>query len=71
MTERADKWEFHQEGNGDWRWTRKAPNGEVVGMCHEGYRNKGDCEGNARRNGWPGSVDYIIDEMLASKVFED
>lgn len=50
----ADKWEFYQESNGDWRWRRKAPNGEIVGASTEGYRNKSDCEANARRNGWTG-----------------
>ena len=50
----ADKWEFYQEANGDWRWRRTAPNGRIVGASTEGYRNKSDCEDNARRNGWTG-----------------
>ncbi len=49
-----DKWEFYQEDNGDWRWRRTAPNGNIVGASTEGYRNKSDCEANARRNGWTG-----------------
>jgi len=50
----ADKWEFYKDANGNWRWRRKSPNGEVVGASTEGYRNKSDCEANARRNGWSG-----------------
>lgn len=49
-----DKWYFHQESNGDWRWTRKSPNGNTVGASTEGYRHRSDCEANARRNGWNG-----------------
>lgn len=26
--------------DGDWRWTVKAPNGEIVADSSEGYRNK-------------------------------
>ena len=49
-----DKWEFYEDASGDWRWRRTAPNGRIVGASTEGYRNKGDCEDNARRNGWQG-----------------
>ena len=31
-----DKWEFYQESNGDWRWRRTAPNGNIVGASTEG-----------------------------------
>ena len=50
----ADKWEFYKDNNGEWRWRRIAPNGKIVGASAEGYKNKADCEANARRNGWPG-----------------
>lgn len=66
-----DKWGFKKDSKKEWRWIRVAPNGETVGAAHEGYKNKKDCQANAKRNGWPGSVDYIIDEMTAKKVFED
>lgn len=33
----------------EWRWTRRAPNGEVVSASTEGYRKKADCVANARR----------------------
>ena len=62
-----DRWEFHQEGNGDWRWTRKAPNGETVGVSHEGYRNKADCQANATRNGWPGSLGFHLGNIIEEK----
>ncbi|MCF7827085.1 MAG: DUF1508 domain-containing protein [Candidatus Marinimicrobia bacterium] len=47
-----DKWEFYKDNQEQWRWRRTAPNGNIVGAATEGYVNKGDCEGNARRNGW-------------------
>jgi len=50
----ADKWEFYKDSAGQWRWRRVAENGRVVGSSSEGYRNKSDCEANARRNGWRG-----------------
>jgi uncharacterized protein YegP (UPF0339 family) len=49
-----DKWTFKQDSRGDWWWTRTASNGRIVGQSTEGYRNKSDCEANARRNGWQG-----------------
>ncbi len=50
----ADRWEFYQDGKGDWRWRRIAANGKEVGASTEGYKNKSDCEANARRNGYTG-----------------
>lgn len=47
-----DKWEFYKDARGEWRWRRKAPNGETVGASTEGYRNRVDCVANARRNGY-------------------
>lgn len=49
-----DKWEFYKDAENQWRWRRTAPNGNFVGASTEGYANKADCEGNARRNGWKG-----------------
>ena len=49
-----DRWEFYQDGSGQWRWRRIAPNGRQVGASTEGYWNRSDCESNARRNGWRG-----------------
>jgi outer membrane protein OmpA-like peptidoglycan-associated protein len=47
----SDKWEFYKDAEDKWRWRRTAPNGNIVGASTEGYANKTDCEGNARRNG--------------------
>jgi uncharacterized protein YegP (UPF0339 family) len=49
-----DKWEIYQDKAGEWRWRRTASNGKIVGASTEGYKNKSDCEKNARRNGWKG-----------------
>lgn len=46
-----DRWVFKKE-HGLWYWKRFAPNGEKVGESEQGYKNKGDCEENAERNGW-------------------
>ncbi len=51
-----DKWEFYKDAESKWRWRRTAPNGNIVGATTEGYKNKADCEGNARRNGWEDDV---------------
>jgi outer membrane protein OmpA-like peptidoglycan-associated protein len=51
-----DTWEFYKDHENKWRWRRTAPNGNIVGATTEGYVNKVDCEGNARRNGWDDNV---------------
>lgn len=38
-----------EDNAGEWRWTRTATNGEIVGASTEGYVNKSDCEDNANR----------------------
>ena len=60
-----DKWEFYKDSQEQWRWRRTAPNGNIVGAATEGYVNKADCEGNARRNGW--ETDEMIEEELATE----
>ena len=50
-----DTWEIYTDANEEWRWRRKAPNGEIVGASTEGYKNRADCVANARRNGYTGS----------------
>lgn len=47
-----DKWNFYKDHRNEWRWTRKAPNGNVVGASTEGYARKIDCLANAKRNGY-------------------
>jgi len=60
-----DKWEFYKDKQELWRWRRTAPNGNIVGTATDGYVNKGDCEGNARRNGWE------TEEMIAEEKAEE
>lgn len=55
-----DKWEVYKDADNQWRWRRTAPNGNIIGASTQGYVNKADCEGNARRNGW--SDDLAIQE---------
>lgn len=45
------KWEIYKDNAGEWRWRRKAANGEIVGASTEGYVNKSDCIANAQLNG--------------------
>jgi uncharacterized protein YegP (UPF0339 family) len=47
----ADKWKFYKDKANEWRWRRTAPNGKIVGASSEGYKNKTDCQKNARRMG--------------------
>ena len=48
------KVEYYQDKKGEWRWRRKAVNGQVVGASSEGYKVRKDCQHNAKANGWPG-----------------
>ncbi|MCW5935762.1 MAG: DUF1508 domain-containing protein [Fimbriimonadaceae bacterium] len=50
-----DTWKIYQDSRNEWRWTRYAPNGQIVGASTEGYRNRADCVANARRNGYTGN----------------
>lgn len=52
MSGEKDVWEFYKDARDKWRWRRIAPNGRIVGAASEGYANKADCLGNARRNGY-------------------
>lgn len=63
-----DKWEFYKDAEDQWRWRRTAPNGNIVGAATEGYVNKADCEGNARRNGW--ETEEMIKQDLADEKKE-
>jgi len=50
-----DKWTIYQDTKGEWRWTRTASNGEIVGASTEGYTSRQNCVLNAQRNGYTGS----------------
>ncbi|MCF7827084.1 MAG: hypothetical protein K9N29_10605 [Candidatus Marinimicrobia bacterium] len=47
-----DTWEIYKNNLLKWHWRRITPDGEVVGSGPRGYKNKADCEANARYNGW-------------------
>lgn len=49
---RGDTWKFYKDNKNEWRWRRTAPNGEIVGSSHEGFKNRADCVSNARRAGY-------------------
>jgi outer membrane protein OmpA-like peptidoglycan-associated protein/uncharacterized protein YegP (UPF0339 family) len=68
-----DKWEFYKDHENKWRWRRTAPNGNIVGATTEGYVNKADCEGNARRNGWDGNLFFQEkgDNMIQKDLSEE
>jgi uncharacterized protein YegP (UPF0339 family) len=53
MTQKEDELEFYKDKAGDHRWRRRAPNHEIVGASTEGFKNKGDCEANAKRQQTP------------------
>lgn len=50
-----DTWKIYQDGKGEWRWTRTASNGKIVGASTEGYKNRADCVSNAQRSGYSGT----------------
>ena len=54
MAGENDKFEVYQDKKGEYRWRRKASNGQIVGAASEGYKSKKDCEANAARQGWTG-----------------
>ncbi|MGB0497082.1 MAG: YegP family protein [Rubricella sp.] len=54
MAGENDKFEVYQDKKGEWRWRRKASNGQIVGASSEGYKAKGDAEANASRQGYTG-----------------
>lgn len=46
--DRPDKVTIYGE-SGDWRWTRRAPNGVVIGASTESYVKKADARANIAR----------------------
>lgn len=34
--------EYYQDGSGEWRWRKRAANGEIVSTSGEGYVNRAD-----------------------------
>lgn len=49
MAGEKDTFEVYQDKKGEYRWRRKATNGQIVGAASEGYAKKSDCEANMNR----------------------
>ena len=49
MAGEKDTFEVYQDKRGEYRWRRKAANGQIVGASSEGYTKKADCEKNMKR----------------------
>ncbi|MHA3916198.1 YegP family protein [Halovulum sp. GXIMD14793] len=49
MAGEDDKFEVYKDKRGEFRWRRKATNGQIVGASSEGYKSKADCEKNMKR----------------------
>ena len=50
-TANGDTWTIYKDAANEWRWNRKASNGQAVGASSEGYVNKSYCIENAKRHG--------------------
>jgi uncharacterized protein YegP (UPF0339 family) len=49
MAGENDSFDVYQDKKGEWRWRRKASNGQIVGASCEGYVSRADCEANMNR----------------------
>ncbi|MEM6624816.1 MAG: DUF1508 domain-containing protein [Pseudomonadota bacterium] len=49
MAGEKDTFEVYKDKRGEFRWRRKAPNGQIVGASSEGYVKKADAEKNMKR----------------------
>ncbi len=55
MAGENDKWEIYTDKRGEFRWRRRATNGNIVGSSCEGYTQKAACKANAERHGMDGN----------------
>ena len=46
-----DKWDIYQDKRHEYRWRRKASNGEVTGASSVAFKTNKEAEANAQRNG--------------------
>lgn len=53
MAGETDTFEVYTDKKGEYRWRRKASNGQIVGAACEGYKSKADCEANMKRGPVP------------------
>jgi uncharacterized protein YegP (UPF0339 family) len=49
MAGENDKFDVYRDKRGEYRWRRRASNGEIVGASSEGYKKRADCEANMTR----------------------
>lgn len=52
MAGENDEFEVYQDKRGEWRWHRKASNGNNAGAASEGYKSKDDAVANAVHRGY-------------------
>lgn len=55
MAGEDDKWEFYKDKKEEFRWRRRASNGNIVGASTEGYSSRSACGANAERHGHKGN----------------
>ena len=46
-----DKWDIYKDKRHEYRWRRKASNGEVTGASSVAFKTNKEAEANAQRNG--------------------
>ena len=49
MNVRRDTVAIYRDRDGEWRWRRTAPNGNIIADSAEGYNNRAFCEQMAKR----------------------
>lgn len=55
MAGEDDKWEFYKDKKEEFRWRRRASNGNIVGSSSEGYSSRSAAGTNAERHGHKGN----------------
>lgn len=50
-----DKWIIYQQDNGDWRWTLKSADGDILDASSETFRSRVDAVEDARHKGYTGN----------------
>lgn len=61
------KTEYFLDAAGEWRWHRKADNGEIIATSGEGYKNKADAMEIGRLN-FPDDEIYVERERPPSMI---
>ncbi|UOM32867.1 YegP family protein [Acuticoccus sp. I52.16.1] len=49
MATKKDQIQYYEDKAGEWRWRMVDADGTVIGAASEGYKDKADCEKNAKR----------------------